>query len=245
MFPGDSDPLNWGTEGVTVPDWSEVTEGNTPEDRRFCQAAGPFILKPGAVNNLTVGVVFGRSFDGDVEASVRAMKRADTKAQSLFDACFEIVEPPRAPVLSIQEMENELILFLSNPPGPDNLEDFEAKDEVNIATAEHAREREQLQLNAERAKTRLVKKTQQQIARESKITHSKANFKVGAVFSGAIGFGALMLLTELITLGLLTMSTAGGALGGYLWRATKGNSRQIPYDVKSTIDGSVKVIKEK
>ena len=119
------------------------------------------------------------------------------------------------------------------------------KDEVNIATAEHAREREQLQLNAERAKTRLVKKAQQQIARESKITHSKANFKVGAAFSGAIGFGALMLLTELITLGLLTMSTAGGALGGYLWRATKGNSRQIPYDVKSTIDGSVKVIKEK
>ncbi len=119
------------------------------------------------------------------------------------------------------------------------------KDEVNTAAAEHAREKEKLQLNAERAKTRLVKKTQQQIARESKIAHSKANFKVGAAFAGTIGFGALMLLTELITLGLLTMSTAGGALGGYLWRAKKGEKRLVHYDGNKPIDRSIKVIKEK
>ena len=119
------------------------------------------------------------------------------------------------------------------------------KDEVNIATAKHAREKEKIQINAERAKTRLVKKTQQQIATESKIAHSKANFKVGAAFSGTIAFGALMLLTELITLGLLTMSTAGGALGGYVWRATKGEKRLPRYDGNKSIDGSVKVIKEK
>jgi hypothetical protein len=137
MFPGDSDPLGWSTGGIVTDGiWSEVTEGNTAADRRFCQVAGPFTLKPGAVNNLTVGVVYGRSFDGDLEASVRAMKRADTKAQALFDACFEIVEPPLAPVLSIQEMENELILFLSNPPGPDILEEYQEKDEVNIPKGE-------------------------------------------------------------------------------------------------------------
>jgi len=99
------------------------------------------------------------------------------------------------------------------------------------------------------AKTRLVKKTQQQIARESKIAHSKANFKVGAAFSGTIAFGGLMLLTELLTLGLLTMSTAGGALGGYLWRAKKGDNRLPHYDGSNksnkSIDGTVKVIKEK
>ena len=111
------------------------------------------------------------------------------------------------------------------------------KDEVNVAAAQHAREKEKIQINAERAKTRLVKKTQQQIAKESKIAHSKANFKVGATFSGAIAFGALMLITELITLGLLTMSTAGGALGGYLWRAKKefGSSLENKrLDIKST-----------
>jgi hypothetical protein len=133
MFPGDSDPLHWGTQGVVVPEWSEITEGNPVADRRFVQVAGPFTLKPGAVNNLTVGVIYGRSFDGDLEASVRAMKRADTKAQALFDACFEIVEPPYAPVLTIQEMENELILFLD---APDNLETFAAQDEVDIPIGE-------------------------------------------------------------------------------------------------------------
>lgn len=98
-----------------------------------------------------------------------------------------------------------------------------SKDEVFEAQAKHAREREKIQLNAERAKTRLVQKTQQQIAREAKITHSKANFKVGAAFAGTIGIGAVMLLTELLTMGLLTISTAGGALGGYVMRARKEN----------------------
>lgn len=102
-----------------------------------------------------------------------------------------------------------------------SLAKHQIKDEVNAATTQHAREKEKLQLNAERAKTRLVKKTQQQIARESKIAHSKANFKVGAAFAGTIGLGGIMLITELLTLGLLTISTAGGALGGYLFRAKK------------------------
>lgn len=123
------------------------------------------------------------------------------------------------------------------------------KDGIYVATAKHAQEKEKIQLNAEKAKTRLVKKTQQQIARESKIAHSKANFKVGAAFSGTIAFGGLMLLTELLTLGLLTMSTAGGALGGYLWRAKKGDNRLPHYDGSNksnkSIDGTVKVIKEK
>ena len=98
-----------------------------------------------------------------------------------------------------------------------------SKDELFQAKAKHAQEREKIQINAERAKTRLVQKTQQQIAREAKIAHSKANFKVGAAFAGAIGAGALMLLTELLTMGLLTISTAGGALGGYILRARKGD----------------------
>ncbi len=114
------------------------------------------------------------------------------------------------------------------------------KDEINAAASVHAREKEKLQLNAERAKTRLVKKTQQQIARESKVAHSKANFKVGAAFTGTIALGGLMLITELLTLGLLTMSTAGGALGGYLFRAKK-DFRPL---LEKKADKPVKVIKQ-
>ncbi len=95
------------------------------------------------------------------------------------------------------------------------------KDDVSQLKAKHAHEREKIQINAERAKSRMMKKTQQQIAREAKLTHGKANFKVGATLAGAMGFGALMLLTEMLTLGIMTMTTAGGALGGYLYRGNK------------------------
>ncbi len=139
LFPGDSDPLNWGTAGVDLGfDWSEFdTDGsgstNPPGDRRFVQSAGPFTLKPGAVNNITVGIVYGRSSAGGLLASVDAMKRADTKAQALFDACFRILEPPYAPKLTIQELENKLVLTISNPASSNNyLEGYRVEDEVNI-----------------------------------------------------------------------------------------------------------------
>ncbi len=85
----------------------------------------------------------------------------------------------------------------------------------------HIKETAKIQLNAERAKTKIVKQTQQQINREAKITHGKANFKVGAAFAAAIGAGALMFLIELFTFGLMTLTTAGGAMGGYLLRAKR------------------------
>jgi hypothetical protein len=134
MFPGDSDPLFWATGGTdmssTYPNgWSEATNANDPGDRRFVQSAGPFILRPGAVNNITVGLVYGRGTDGDLFSSVEAMKRADTKAQALFDACFKILNPPAAPKLVIQELENELILMLDNTK---EIEEYAEIDEINI-----------------------------------------------------------------------------------------------------------------
>ena len=139
MFPGNSDPLHWATGGVDMssafPDgWFESTNNNPPADRRFVQSAGPFTLRPGAINNITVGMVFGRSTDGDLYASVEAMKQADTKAQALFDACFKILSPPDAPRLTIQELENELILTIDNPSSSNNYEEgYEELDEINIA----------------------------------------------------------------------------------------------------------------
>ncbi|MCC7332007.1 MAG: T9SS C-terminal target domain-containing protein [Flavobacteriales bacterium] len=116
LFPGESDPYFWSTQGVaaTPTKWTEVEAGNTPGDRRFIQSAGPFTLLPGAVNDLTVGVVYGRAVSGDNTASLDALRVADDKAQSLFDNCFKILEGPNAPDVTIQELENELILFISN-----------------------------------------------------------------------------------------------------------------------------------
>jgi hypothetical protein len=137
-YPGDSDPLHWGTLGQDMGwNWTETnTDGagssNDIGDRRMLQSAGPFTLTPGAVNNLTVGVVFGRASEGDPFASVEAVKQNDTKAQALFDNCFEILDPPSAPVLEIVELENELVLLLDNPFGNNVNEGYAEEDNINI-----------------------------------------------------------------------------------------------------------------
>ncbi len=130
MFPGSSDPKNWGTGGEDPGfPWTEVSAGNQPGDRRFLQSAGPFTLKPGDVNNITVGVVWARAASGDAQASVQSLKVADEKAQSLFDNCFEVLDGPHAPELNIQELDKELILTLSNPGSSNNAnEDYAEVD---------------------------------------------------------------------------------------------------------------------
>ena len=120
MFPGDTDPLGWGTGGNVQAPWTEQTSNNPPNDRRFVQSAGPFILKPGSINNITVGVVWARATAGDPFASVEILRRADDKAQALFENCFKVLEAPHAPILEIQELENELILTISNTPASNN-----------------------------------------------------------------------------------------------------------------------------
>jgi len=127
LFPGDSDPVDWSTLGVppTPVPWSEFNAQaggtpNTPFDRRFLQSAGPFTLEPGAVNDLTVGVVWARAATGNNLASIQNLKTADDKAQALFDNCFKIAEGPDAPDLTFQELDRELILYLSNKPTSNN-----------------------------------------------------------------------------------------------------------------------------
>jgi hypothetical protein len=123
IFPGTTDPLGWGTNGIPQANWTEQTANNTPNDRRFVESAGPFILKPGAVNNITVGVVWARSTGGDPFTSVETLRRADDKAQALFENCFKVLDAPHAPLLQIQELVNEVILMLSNPTNSNNYQE--------------------------------------------------------------------------------------------------------------------------
>jgi hypothetical protein len=84
-------------------------------DWRFIHSAGPFTLKPGAVNFVTTGCVWAQAQSGGAKASVELVRVADKKAQALFDNCFAVLEGPRAPDLSIQELNNQLLLYISNP----------------------------------------------------------------------------------------------------------------------------------
>jgi hypothetical protein len=139
MFPGTTDPQGWGTGGVPQPNWTEQTANNTPNDRRFVESAGPFLLKPGAVNNITVGVVWARSTGGDPFQSVETLRRADDKAQALFENCFKVMDAPHAPDMQIQEMNEELILTLSNAPNSNNFnEEYVEADPFIVAADPNA-----------------------------------------------------------------------------------------------------------
>ena len=96
MFPGTSDPDFPSTE------WTEVTAGNPPADRRFVQSAGPFTLQPGAVNEITTGVIWARANTGGNTASVALVKIYDKEAQALFDNNFNILNGPDAPDMAIR-----------------------------------------------------------------------------------------------------------------------------------------------
>ena len=121
MFPALTDVCNWGTKGVDpvatqygADGWTEANVGNAPYDRRFMQSAGPFTLKPGSVNYITVGIPWARAAQGGAQASVELLKRADDKCQSLFENCFKTLDGPDAPDVTIRELENELVLYISN-----------------------------------------------------------------------------------------------------------------------------------
>ena len=128
MFPGDTDPWNWGTQG-TPPNggyntgdkyWSEEQCQNAPSDRRFMQSAGPFTLEPGAVNYITFGVPWARATSGGAWASVELLRVVDDKCQALFDNCFKVIDGPNAPDLTIRELDQQLIIYLSNAPLSNN-----------------------------------------------------------------------------------------------------------------------------
>jgi hypothetical protein len=140
MFPGDSDPCNWGTRFLPPGGgynqngkyWTEEEAGNVANDRRFMQSAGPFTLKPGAVNYITVGIPWARASAGGPWASVELLRVVDDKCQALFDNCFKVIDGPSAPDLVIRELDRELLFFIDNPKGSNNYQEKYAEFDPNI-----------------------------------------------------------------------------------------------------------------
>jgi len=144
MFPGDTDPCNWGTGGIPPNDgynqdgkyWTEETQNNQPGDRRFMQSAGPFTLEPGAVNYITVGIPWARATTGGAWASVELLRVVDDKCQALFDNCFKVLDGPNAPDLTFLELDRKLVVFISNRKGSNNYREAYNEIDPNIQLIE-------------------------------------------------------------------------------------------------------------
>ena len=105
-FPADPDLRGPGV-------WSACADNIGEGDRRTIQASGPFVLSSGAVNELIIGL----PWVPDVQLPCPDMTRlfdADDLAQNLFDNCFDITDGPNAPDIDIIELDQELVLVLTN-----------------------------------------------------------------------------------------------------------------------------------
>ena len=93
-----------------------------------------------------------------------------------------------------------------------------AVDTIARLKVSHAKDREKLQLKTEKEKTKILKDAQKEITKQGRRVSTRANLKVGLAFVGVACAGLVMIITELVTFGMMTIMTAGGALGGYLAR---------------------------
>ncbi len=108
------------------------------------------------------------------------------------------------------------------------------KDAISRLMENHAKERETLLMNAERAKAKIVKQAHRETLQEVRRTSTQAKIKVGLAFAGAAGIGGLLLLTQFMTLGLLTLATAGGAWGGYVLRIRQEKGKPLLPRINNT-----------
>ncbi len=95
-------------------EWSMCTAELPIGDRRTIQATGPLLLQVGGLpEELIVGVPFVPNVDYPCP-NIRRLQFADDIAQALFDNCFDITDGPDAPDMCGVELDQQLILLLSN-----------------------------------------------------------------------------------------------------------------------------------
>ncbi len=118
-----NDPNGWS---MCNPEPAQTSEPRLPPyDRRTVQASGPFLLQPGAVNELIIGAVWVPDLEYPCP-DITQLLAADDISQDLFDNCFNIVDGPDAPDIDWIELDRELIAVLTNRESSNNyLEQYE------------------------------------------------------------------------------------------------------------------------
>lgn len=84
---------------------------------------------------------------------------------------------------------------------------------------QHAKEREHLLLRTEQEKRQLLEESYQKIERETRKANRRANLKIGIAFTLAAAAGGVMIVSQLVTLGMMVIVASGSGLSGYIIRA--------------------------
>ena len=104
------------------------------------------------------------------------------------------------------------------------------KDALQRAGAHHAREREGIVVAAEVDKRAALEQSHQRLLKATAKAQSQANWRLGLGLTGLLALGGILLAIEFMTVGLLVMAAAGGALGGYVMRARQASRYLLRVD---------------
>jgi hypothetical protein len=80
-------------------------------------------------------VPWARATSGGAWASVELLRVVDDKCQALFDNCFKVIDGPNAPDLTIRELDQELIIYLSNTAISNNYKEGYVEVDPEIPTS--------------------------------------------------------------------------------------------------------------
>lgn len=85
---------------------------HSPGDRRQGMVSGPFTMAPGDTQEIVVAELVAGAF-GSVDrlGAVQLLKFYDLEAQSAYDNFFKVPESPKAPVVTVSEMDEEVVLI--------------------------------------------------------------------------------------------------------------------------------------
>jgi len=100
--------------------------------------------------------------------------------------------------------------------------------ERHLRQVEKERERHLRQVEQERQKA--SDQLQRNLSKVAAKTRNRSDLRLYGALATAGGLGALLLLTQFLTLGLLLLSTTGGALAGYAYRTRQEFSRKNAAD---------------
>lgn len=111
-FPFTGDP-------ATNTGWTEVGEGNPIADRKAIMSAGPFTMRPGAVNEFILAFTYSQDHALNNLEQVAALRDRVDIVQAFFDNCFDFTNGPFdicTPLLTAAEdlpaeTNNQLLLY--------------------------------------------------------------------------------------------------------------------------------------
>ena len=85
MFPGNSDPLGFGTHMTPQPAWNEDPEFNLTADGRALGSFGPFTLLPGLAQTVDFAYVFAHATSGGSVGSINLLKERIDSVRHKFN----------------------------------------------------------------------------------------------------------------------------------------------------------------